>query len=599
MKINLSKHNIISRSKKDLVNSGNVEYVGLKELPLSYVNTEEVHRNPLVSIKEGFVDSSRHYVRPYDSFNDEDTYLFDKNNEVINVTMKRVGNTYYYEPSEQVEFTPMQFRVYMDIQKNESYFNNKNYNIKVSAIEVSDNQSFVNKLISIFADKYIHGDCPSNIRINGGAKSELSLIEQDYRTADFVFIESDDGIHIGSGTTYDEEIDFDYILKNHTNIWLSVGNYEGRLKMESDLKGGPSFTVKDAILYKNKKYKVTRSQLELWDQSKKFIEGQGTSNETYEYINEAILLIHRKGQGYIVVTPKWFFDSLSETMNMVYEVMIRCYLKQYYKSREAAVWITDEPVDYLAYHEDKFNRTHKKVTVDELMLDYDFNYNNYNLINVAIDTPNVQFLGINDDHELLFIKVGGESDPVKEMGEQSFYTTKHTVINYKQEDVSLVETPLDVSVSVTGTDAYVIVKPMISSSHKILTKEQQTFKITDFTDKYKLYVNRGSTSLTNTFYLIGRKEIPEDTWTEVATIEFESTFKIVACDTRIMGGGLPDGQPDDYDMLDIGHVNGRPYRLGSAFIIRVPKKISNYESRIRTELDKHISAGDEYVLVFE
>jgi len=73
----------------------------------------------------------------------------------------------------------------------------------------------------------------------------------------------------------------------------------------------------------------------------------------------------------------------------------------------------------------------------------------------------------------------------------------------------------------------------------------------------------------------------------------------VACDTRIMGGGLPDGQPDDYDMLDIGHVNGRPYRLGSAFIIRVPKKISNYESRIRTELDKHISAGDEYVLVFE
>jgi hypothetical protein len=52
-------------------------------------------------------------------------------------------------------------------------------------------------------------------------------------------------------------------------------------------------------------------------------------------------------------------------------------------------------------------------------------------------------------------------------------------------------------------------------------------------------------------------------------------------------------------MLDIGHINGRPYRLGSTLIIRVPKKIKTYDEKIRRELDKHIAAGDEYVLVFE
>ena len=598
VKINLSRHNIIGRSKKDLSDSGNLEFVGLKEIPLSYINTEETTRKPRVSIEDGYLQSSRKYVRPYDSFSDADTYMFDKNNNIVKSTMKRVGGTYYYEPKNQTEFTPLQFKVYLEAQRRERYRNDANYDIKVSAIEISDNQSFVNNLISIFADKYKYGDCPPNIRINGGAKSELSLIEQEYETADFVFIPSDDGVHLGDLDGEENEIDFDYILDNHTNVWLSCKNYQDRFKTVSAQGAFSTLTMNDTVLYDYYTYNIARSQMEVWDQEKEFIEGQDSAVYEYEYLNEAILIIHKVGKGFIVITPDWFLNDLKETGLMVYEAMMKCYLSAYYKSRETTMWITDEPVDYLSYHEDRFNRRHNVVTVEELMLDHDVSYENYLITNVVTDTASVSYLGVNEKHELLFVKSGASSDPVKKLNEQSFYTTKHTVINYAQEDVSLVEVPLDIEVSITGTAAYVVVQPFVSSSKKIHTSSTQTFKITDFTTEYGIFVNSGSTDIENTFSLIDRRENPGNL-TQVATIAFDTISQTVACDTRIMGGGLPDDQAKDYDMLDIGHINGRPYRLGSTLIIRVPKKIKTYDEKIRRELDKHIAAGDEYVLVFE
>ena len=599
MKINLPKHNIIGRSKKDLEDSRNLEFVGLKEISLSYINTEETTRQPRVSIEDGYLQSSRKYVRPYDSFSDADTYMFDKNNNIVKGTMKRVNETYYYEPANQTEFTPMQFKVYLEAQRRERFRNDRNYDIKVSAIEVTDNQSFVNNLISIFADKYKYGECPPNIRINGGAKSELSLIEQSYETADFVFIQSDDGIHLGDRTESGDEIDFDYILDNHTNIWLSCKDYQDRFKTVSASGAYSELHMSSTVLYNYDTYRVARSQMEVWDQEQEFIEDQSNGRYEYEYLNEAILIIHKVGKGYIIVTPDWFINDLKETGLMVYEAMMKCYLSAYYKSREATIWITDEPVDYLSYHEDKFNRRHNIVRVEELMLDHDIRYEDYSISEVVTDTKLVSFLGVNEQHELLFVKMGGQTDPEKKTNELSFYTTKHTVINYAQEDISLVEVPIDIEVSVTGTAAYVVVQPFVSSSKKIHTSSTQTFKITDFTTQYALFVNQGSTDIENTFSLIDRRENPGSGLTQVAIIAFDSTSETVACDTRIMGGGLPDDQPEDYDMLDIGHINGRPYRVGSTFIVRVPKKIKTYEERIRRELDKHVAAGDEYVLVFE
>ena len=598
MKINLPKHEIAARSRQDLVKIGNLEYVGLKEIPLAFINTEETEWHCTVSIEDEFLKSEKNFVRPYDSFTAADEYFFDQNNSMVNVTLKRNGDVYYYEPREQIEYTPMSFKVSMDLQHQAEYRNNDKYDIKVSVIDDSTDLAFTKNMITIFGDKFINGDCPSNIRINGGSLTEMSLINQDYLTADFMFIQSDDGIHYGSLEGTENEINFSYVLDHHTNIWMSVKSYGDRL-ITQRADGVLSWLhMNDHVLYTTEDYSLVRSQIDVWDQEKEWMETETGSVYIREYLNEAILIQHKVGKGFLIITPEWFLEDLSETYKMVYETMIRCYLQQYYSSVEATLWITDEPVDYLSYHTEKYNRRHNIVKMSDLVGAED--YASSRIMNIDLTSSDVSFLGVNDQSELLFSKVSGIADPPKKVNEQSFYTTKHTVINYAQEDIYTVETPLNIEVSITdSTTAYVIIRPMISSSQRIYTTEVQTFKITDLSQDYTVYVNNGSTDLENTFSVLKRTEKQEADTRLVATIKFEAKTKIAVCDTRISGGGLPIDQPDDYDMLDIGHVNGRPYRVGSTLIIRVPKKLKQFEARIKSELDKHIAAGDEYVLYFE
>ena len=220
-------------------------------------------------------------------------------------------------------------------------------------------------------------------------------------------------------------------------------------------------------------------------------------------------------------------------------------------------------------------------------------------MDVRVTTPYVKYEGITSDNEILFSKVGGTPDPVKAVDEVSLYTTKHTVINYKPEDLFLVETAINFELTPTDNMFFLTVHPYISSEKCMYTATDQTFKIEDLTERYNLFIGKGSTDLQNMFFLLKEKEEPELSYVKVASIMFETEQVPQVHDIRILGGGLPEDQNDDYDMFDIGHVLGRPYRVGSTLIIRLPLKFQSYEERIRAEVDKHISAGDAYVLVFE
>ena len=162
-----------------------------------------------------------------------------------------------------------------------------------------------------------------------------------------------------------------------------------------------------------------------------------------------------------------------------------------------------------------------------------------------------------------------------------------------------IEEAINLEFSAVGSSVYLVVHPYISSNNKAVTRSDQTFEITSFNKTYILYLGPGSSSIENTFFLLTDLDTPEEDYIKAATFVFRMKTNPSVSDSRIMGGGLPDDQPDDYDMLDIGHVFGRPYRVGATLIIRLPLKLSAYEERIRTELDKHIAAGDEYVLSFE
>lgn len=598
MKINLPKHYITSRAKSDLNRMGNMEYVGLKEIPLAYINTDETVYTPYVKIADGFSTTDKKLIRPYDAFEDTDTYFFDNNNKQIRPIMKRIDDKYYYEPFNQTEYTPLTYQVYLKLQKQEEYWNDKHYDIKVSTIETNDGDYLADKLISIFSDKATSDFCPANIKFNGGTKNSMSLMEGNWADSDFVFIWSEDGEHLGDYKGEGNLIPYDTILDSYTNLWLFTNEYGNYFTTQTTYKTMSTLHMEHHAIFDTTEYDFPRTSITVFDTEADWLESQGNTPERF-FINEAILIEHYPNRGFVIISPDWLLDDLSKTGHMIYEAMMYCYLQQYYKSRRATMWITDEPVDYLAYHTSKYGKNHNILTVKELMADYDFDYTKSKLVDVIVTTPYVYFLGVNEQQELLFSKNGGIADPVKIVDMQSFYTTKHTVINYTQEQIYLVETPLVVNVSIISGIGYVTVEPMISSSKKIYTVTQQTFKIEDFTTEYNLYVNQASSDMENTFFLIERSMVPNATHTLVGTISFTVSTNSTACDTRIMGGGIPLEQADDYDMLDIGHVYGRPYRVGSSLVIRLPKTLEQFEERIRTELDKHIAAGDAYVIVFE
>lgn len=598
MKINLPKHYITTKLKSELQGDDSFNHLGLKEIPIAYVNCNKMVYNPIVTIEDDFCYKERRIVRPYDSFNTPDVFLFNSDGDIVHKTMKRVGDTYYYEPSNLTEFTPLNFDMYLEVQKQEQYYNDTVYDIKVSAVETERNFSFSNSLLQLFGNNYRKGTCPQNIRFNSGSTNSMTLLENSIYEADFVFIRSVDGSHYGNSIEEVNEIDIQGMLDAHANIWLFCDNYQNRYSLYTELTNEYiTLNMNSKILYRANSYAIFRNQALLFDQTIPFEDEDGLYE--HEYLNEAVLIVHKKRKGFIVISPAWFLDNLTNVAPIIYEGIMKCYLQSYYKSKTLSSWITDIPVDYQSYSKNKFNRRHNKVTVNDFLGDKQLEDESYRIFDIRTTTPYVRFTGMSNDNEFTFKKIGGPEDPKKKDDEISFYTTKHTVINYHLEDLFKVETPVNLEFAVEDNVLSLIVHPFSSSSKHAYTVEDQTFTVTDLTVSYNLFLGKGSTDLRNLFVLLKNSEQPESSFLKVATITFETKQSPEIYDIRSLGGGLPEDQPNDYDMADIGSILGRPYRVGSSIVIKLPIKLKNFENRIVTELDKHIAAGDEYVIIFE
>jgi hypothetical protein len=85
----------------------------------------------------------------------------------------------------------------------------------------------------------------------------------------------------------------------------------------------------------------------------------------------------------------------------------------------------------------------------------------------------------------------------------------------------------------------------------------------------------------------------------VAEIHIGIEQKPQVIDTRVYGGGVPVGEEDNYDCIDIGNISGRPYRLGSTVIIKLPRRLKEHEDIITEAVKEHVAAGEYPVILFE
>ena len=80
---------------------------------------------------------------------------------------------------------------------------------------------------------------------------------------------------------------------------------------------------------------------------------------------------------------------------------------------------------------------------------------------------------------------------------------------------------------------------------------------------------------------------------------YQTPDSINVTDMRQLGGGLKESAPDNYNLMDIGHINGRPYRPTGTIVFTLPTKYKEYEDLIEKAINKYIGASEMPVIFFE
>jgi hypothetical protein len=575
-----------------------VQKVELQDIPLAYVDTSNTEQYINIAKEPIFANSyGEDLIKAYEEFDNPEAYLFNESNEIIkSQILKRLGNRYVYEPQNAVEFTPLRFAFDVLVKKNMAFKNNKHYNLKVAVHEEGLDLAFAKQLISVFGDAPRRGVCPANISVNDQAMTPETLINASFKGNDFIFIKSTDGIHFKEGTNT-LELDVDALMDMNVNIWLSVDSFGDVLKT----RNSNLFTMKAPALYATTDYAI-KDYGYYFDNSAVHA---SYPKDKYTYATpfseySAALVLEKANGGFVIVTHKSFFDNLHENAKLLYELMMQSFLKAYYRTKQFNSWITDQPVDYIAYKASKYNLRHASVNLNDLLRNENYDIGDeYNLLDVKTSNSNVLFVNMSPKKDLFFYKVNVQPDPIKNEGDISVYTSRHSVIHYKQEVIKKLESGLDISTDITETGLYVTVHPCRSTQYRINATRDRTLRIEDPRLEYTLCCKPGSTDVENDFILVRADDYTGSDGLKVATVRVTSKPDAKTFDIRINGGGLPLDKEPNYNLLDIGHINGRPYRVGSTLIIRLPARLKEHATKIKQAIEKHSSSGDYPVIIYE
>lgn len=572
--------------------------VGLKEIPLSYVDAEDNEYRVDIALNPAVSQTSMVRIEPYQEFADAEPFLFDADGKIqMDIPLKRRNDKYVYEPHGMTEFTPQEFRCSVLVKRNMRFRNDKAYDVKVGIAEEGQDLSFARQLISIFGDANRRGICPANITVNGGSMIPQSLIANSIRENDFFIARSEDGMHITKNGR-SALIDFDGLLSEHTNVWIAVQSFGDMLRVSDIKKSAPVHRLKSCNLYGSDAYVIDSEKCYEFDVSKRN-DAFPEQEYTYEFLHPSVLILRKKNKGYIIVTPEALFDHLAQNVRLIYEILMNVYLRSYYESDEVSSWISDEPVDYVAGQARKINIRHKAIQI-ERMVEGAHAGDEYTLEAIMTDKENIRFSGMRQNKELLFFKAGLRSDPKKQDGEVSYYTSRHTIMHYAPQEIYIAERRAEISSAVMNHQIMVTLQPFYSSTCKIRFDKPRTFWLDGRTGTYCLCTRETSPQIQSVIRLIPQRQYSsENDGIIIATIRVRMEAKAKAYDIRVAGGGIPEDMEDDFDMSDIGQINGRPYRVGSTLIIRLPASLRDHEEKIMAELSKHAASGDYPVLIFD
>ena len=558
----------------------NSEEVTVNHIPLGFFSEAVKNVKPSIEINKDFCrQSTIRTVHPYQQFDNDQVYLFDENNNIVDnsIYLKRNGNYYFFEPIDSIEFTPDQFDYSILLAREDSFKSNIKYNLKIGC----STEELAEKLIGL-----VNGESsmkPLNITVNNGSLVPESLLNLSIRETDIMFSNKSDILNV------------DTYLNNHTNLWLLDDSFDGNLTEDENIQ---NYQLEGAQIYSSNTFTLDGYSKVKFDINQEI---EGFPKSEYEYINLfsnyiPILILKKENKGFVICSHPSILEHIDTCYQLIYEIIMSVYLNSYFETTTRTSYITDDNITYFLSMNQKYNMSHPRISFYKILNEDGFNSSiKYNIANVFISDDNIQCIGLNRYNELLF-KKNKKTDPEHNYNSISFYTSNNTVIFFDLQNnlIRTIENNLQINSKIINEKNYIEIAPFKSSSERIDSKASQTIEIPDSAEYILCYDHD-----LKAFILIHSAIYSEENnGTIYATIRFSYDEELSVGDIRVIGGGEESSNPN-YDMIDTGSLKGRPYRLGSTMIIKLPNRFRNYKSQIESEIRKHMASADYPIILFE
>lgn len=613
-------------------------------VPLAYVNNENTTYKISRKVNDAFSVTTKKEVLPNQKLDNENVLLFDEYGNPANssTVINRIDENYYYYPNNMIEFTPLQFSYKVTAKKEFSYSISKKFNMNITCLDDMERMYFINRISKILMAPSKKNGLPNNITINKDSTNLESFKYIDYDNTDFIILESNDGLNYNfvPDEIYDEKdeiqfgaaqtIAYNTFFEANINTWIVADEH---YKYPITHGFGCDVVLKSPMVSKIKKFHV-KDYYNINDPAFKGL----TIHNLFENDICPILLIEHANQAFEILCSAEIFaeENINSYKTLIYEVLMYVYCNSYKTSKYVNEYITYSLPDY----EVKSNQLNKKTSfvsnknLNDLLR---ISSGNFTICNIDIVDNNESLATPNDDltntvdgitcrgisnNRLVFhlnnnpdyVATSVYQEPQKPTGWKSIYYNGK--IYYLEQIHYLMETNVGKNqdeenklfLIENGVDLIVRLYPFKSSKYGLnITKDirliipfiKTTVRGVERVknESYTVFMDLKSKTL-DFCYESEYQESEDKVYIAIVTIEEVKSDQYLT-DMRLKGGGLPEDMPDNFNLLDIGHIYGRPYRQANTLVITLPKKYEPYKKEILDIVEKYKVAEDYTILFFE
>ena len=560
MKIYLNKKEIVDKTLLDE-----------NDIPLSYLNNLSVYSDTIIKYDDKLLKlNKKRAINLYEKV-DKNKLFFKENNEPAKINKDYLvdidGKIDLLNSSKKSSYRPTVFGYKYVLERTIPFQSDKEYTINIDFTGMEHVKELL-KTVTL----------PNNLHLN----SVQNNPDIKYFSDEKSYLENmrDGG------------------YQDNCNIYIVKSSYANKIIYNKS----KIFDVAKPVIFTQSEYTIESS----WDIFNHDSEMSLFPRVTYDYIkltiNHTPILIMRDRLNYklIMLCGKEIFTQ-ERLIKFLVENIVYAYTVGYYKVPEASgaylnSFISNNIIDYYYSLNNRMNSHHPTINFKKDIEVSNFKDTSYKLVDVFTTDSNIVYDYTNYSNNVYFKKTVN-NEPEKSNTDSLIYTTNQELkfidkVNYSLYDIEQLP---NISYKYNNDKLEIVVSPYYSSSQNIAKSEQTYLTIHDINKNYVLYMRKTSIIADQEFYILEDTEQSNDI--KIADIIIKLNNNIVPTDVRVIGGG--SSKYDNYDYIDTGNINGRPYRVGTSMVITLPKRYEPYRNQLQQQINKHISSAEAAIIIFK